>query len=65
MGLFRPGPILENRTDEDGLPQRMLLRLPAVCHRRLRRDKHLDWNAENTGLLGLLVIADLPRQPAG
>lgn len=61
MGYSGRASILENRTDEDGLPQRMLLRLSRqYVTRRLRRDKRLDWNAENTGLLGLLVIADLP-----
>ena len=65
MGYSGRATILENRTDEDGMPRRMLLRLSRqYVTRRLRRDKRLDWNAENTGLLGLLVIATR-LQPTG
>lgn len=43
------------------MPQKLLLRLSRqYVTRRLRRDKRLDWDEENTGLLGLLVIADTP-----
>lgn len=61
MGYSGRASILENRPDEDGMPQKLLLRLSRqYVTRRLRRDKRLDWDEENTGLLGLLVIADTP-----
>ena len=61
MGYSGRASILENRPDEDGMPQKLLLRLSRqYVTRRLRRDKRLDWEEEHTGLLGLLVIADTP-----
>lgn len=61
MGYSGRASILETRTGEDGMPQKILLRLSRqYVTRRLRRDKRLDWEEEHTGLLGLLVIADPP-----
>lgn len=61
VGFYGRGSILEAEKNADGSPRRLMLRLSRqYVTRKLRRDKRVQWDAANSGLLGLMVVTEMP-----